>query len=416
LHLADKILPGLTNVADRPRYFSVLCAGAFLAPIDASAPPRVQYQSRLDCILRLERFWALANVLATQSPEHGNELSDSGIRGVTYARIAAESLLKGGSPRSEADFKLLSRQVPYGVVGIYGSVADGMRFIDRKTFTLTPDLGERLAEGFLDQSNMPQVLKKAISSGGDVPVKKLAEWGQNSHVSGELLPIEMECFEDAFLRNPVRARMAAALAKHPFQGDDDNEQKRLARLLSTLTSRQESRDLAESVKTILAYEECFRLLSLGFERLLWLCKNLPAASVTFEDLLGDEVLPTIRESLPAAASRFTNALDTAQSELFMENINRLESARRFIEIATTSCGSNKQLAMAIMEHHDDVQRGKFDRGRRKMPWLEITGNRICLTMTRVGGLNKEATSPESIVPHPYRLASADALNASSEFA
>ena len=33
LFLADKILPGLTNVADRPRYFSVLCAGASLAEV-----------------------------------------------------------------------------------------------------------------------------------------------------------------------------------------------------------------------------------------------------------------------------------------------------------------------------------------------------------------------------------------------
>jgi|688.fasta_scaffold71475_2 hypothetical protein len=414
LLLADKLLPGLTNVADKPRYFSVLCAGAFLAPIDANSPPRVQYQNRLDCILRIERFWALANVLATQSTENIDELSDSGIRGVTYSRNAAESLLRVGSARTDADFKLLSRQVPYGVVGIYGSVADGMRLLDRRTFILTPDLGEKLAEGFIDQSEMPQILRKAIANGGEVPVDKLADWGQRSHVSGDLLPIEGECFRDALIRNPIRARMSAALAQYPFQEDGDTELKRLARLLPTLTSRPENRDLAETVTTILAYEECFRLLTLGFERLLWLCKNLPAASATFEDLAGDEVLPIVREGLPAAASRFTNAMDSGQSDLFKENINRLEPARRFIELATSSCGSNKQLALAIMAHHDDVQRGKFDRGRRKMPWLEITGNRICMTMTKVGGLNKEATSPDDIVPHPYRLASADALIASSE--
>jgi hypothetical protein len=32
LALADKILPGLTNAAGRPRYFPVGCAGSFLAP------------------------------------------------------------------------------------------------------------------------------------------------------------------------------------------------------------------------------------------------------------------------------------------------------------------------------------------------------------------------------------------------
>jgi len=84
LFLADKILPGLTNVADRPRYFSVLCAGAFLADVGVADPPRVQYQKRLDCILRIERFWTLANVLAKEKYAD-DELPVSGIRGVTYA-------------------------------------------------------------------------------------------------------------------------------------------------------------------------------------------------------------------------------------------------------------------------------------------------------------------------------------------
>jgi hypothetical protein len=34
---------------------------------------------------------------------------------------------------------------------------------------------------------------------------------------------------------------------------------------------------------------------------------------------------------------------------------------------------------------------------------------IRLTTTRVGGLNREATTADEIAPHPYRLDSADAL-------
>lgn len=56
LLLADKLLPGSTSVADRPRYSSVICAGAYLAEVDQHDPPRLQYQSRLECILRFERF------------------------------------------------------------------------------------------------------------------------------------------------------------------------------------------------------------------------------------------------------------------------------------------------------------------------------------------------------------------------
>lgn len=67
LFLSDKILPGLTNVADRPRYSSILCAGAFLAEVNPANPPRSQYQKRLDHILRLERCTAPGVALAGHS-------------------------------------------------------------------------------------------------------------------------------------------------------------------------------------------------------------------------------------------------------------------------------------------------------------------------------------------------------------
>src|SRR3989442_12848020 len=61
LFLADKILPGLTNVASFPRSFSILCAGASLAVTDASDTPRRQYQRRLESVCRFKRFWRAAN-------------------------------------------------------------------------------------------------------------------------------------------------------------------------------------------------------------------------------------------------------------------------------------------------------------------------------------------------------------------
>ncbi len=65
---------------------------------------------------------------------------------------------------------------------------------------------------------------------------------------------------------------------------------------------------------------------------------------------------------------------------------------------------------AIVGRHTDIQHGKFDRGRRKMPWIELNDGRITLTMTRAGGMNREATLPEHIQVHPYRLNAADAFN------
>ena len=79
LFLADKILPGLTNVASRPRYFAVLCAGASLCNHSADQSPRELLRARQEIILRFERLWALANVLARPD-------ASGGVRGVTYAQ------------------------------------------------------------------------------------------------------------------------------------------------------------------------------------------------------------------------------------------------------------------------------------------------------------------------------------------
>ena len=414
LLLADKILPGLTNVAARPRYFSILCAGAFLAEVGVADPPRVQYQKRLEYVLRFERFWALANVLASQDGAD-EALSSSGIRGVTYASAKAGTLIRNGSDRTDSDFQLLSRQVPYGVVGIYGAVAEGMRFIDRKTLTLTPDLGERLGEEFLEQTLTPRMLINAVKNGTDVAISKLAEWGARAHIAEKPVPIERRCFTEALHCNPVRSRMARVLSAHPFVDGNDPELYRLSRLLPDLANQTEHRDLYEAVTAILAYEDAYRLAMLGFERLLWLCRyrSSPSAAIKAADMAGDTVLCRVCSELPASVQRLSHALDSATTDLFRQDIHRLQDVRQFLERAAAACGASEMLSVEVMERHSDVQRGKFDNGRRKMPWLEIAAGRISLTMTRVGGLDREATSPAQITPHPYRLASADALNAAS---
>jgi hypothetical protein len=65
LFLADKVLPGLTNAAGRPRYFSVVCAGNLLAP-PGTGNERNNIRMRAERVLLFERFWAAANVLASE--------------------------------------------------------------------------------------------------------------------------------------------------------------------------------------------------------------------------------------------------------------------------------------------------------------------------------------------------------------
>jgi hypothetical protein len=102
-------------------------------------------------------------------------------------------------------------------------------------------------------------------------------------------------------------------------------------------------------------------------------------------------------------------LDSAQSEQFRGDLEVLEDTRRFLERSSSMCDSQESLAQELMIRHGDVQQGKFDHGHRKMSWLNVVSDHISLNMTRVGGLDREATLPGDIAPHPYRLFSADAL-------
>lgn len=406
LFLADKILPGLTNVASRPRYFAVLCAGASLCNHSADQSPRELLRARQEIILRFERLWALANVLARPD-------ASGGVRGVTYAHDYAAELQRRGDTRTKANYRLLSRQPQYGAIGMYASVADGMRFFNREDFTLTPALGEVAAEAFLDETAIPASLRRAIVEDSDVPLSTLVSWGERAHVDAPVKPREADCLREALHYHDVRSRMADLLWHDPYQNDAETELARLARVERILKRSGDHADIREAITCILAYESCYQLALLAFERLLWLCRHHAAASVTLTELAGDSVLRTVKEHLPAQANRWFAALDQASTWGFRENLDRLGDVRRFLESAVGSVADHSAFIEAFLSRHTDIQHGKFDRGRRKMPWLERTDARITLTMARAGGMNREVTRPEQITPHPYRLGAADALLSAS---
>lgn len=411
LLLAEKILPGLTNVADRPRYFSVLCAGASLIEDNSAPTQRKLYQARLDCVMRLERLWGLACVLASESgAESGDEqegaLELGGLRGVTYCQAQAERIRREARSRVDARFTVLSRQMRYGAVGIYGAIADGLRLWDRRTLMPTADLGMRLAEEFWKQADAPESLRRAARGDGDVPMRVLEEWGRRAHVAGQVSSGEAKCLHEALHRDPVRSRMAQALADCPALENDD-ELARLGRITEAFGRQGENMDLRESAATILVYEEAYRVALLAFERLLWLARTLPSGAVTEADLAADGVLERTRKDLPGRVAALVKNLDCGVTSHFRQGLDHLADVRKFLEEAAGACGSSVSLAEKTLDRHSEVQRGKLDRGRRKMPWLERHLGRIALTSTRIGGLGFEATEPADITPHPYRLLAAD---------
>jgi hypothetical protein len=402
--LADKILPGLTNVANRPRYFGMLCAGVALAEVEESAPPKRLYSDRREAVLRLERLWALANVLATDEGR-----SAAGVRGIRYVSEEVSRLKRTGAKSATARFKLLSRQEPYGVLGIYGTIAEGLRFVvERNTFTLSPDAGDALAAAFIDETEMPLAVKRAVREDSDVSTSVLAAWGERAHISVSPGKEEARHLAEALHRNPVRSRTSRILSSAPSE-EDEAELARIKRIHKSIADDGADADLKDAFEAILGFEECYRVLMLGFERLLWLCRSATNAVLPREQLRGDKVILDVCRLLPSAAQRFSRVFGKPRTNHLLSEIERIQDARLFIERGAAACDSPSLLCDALLARHVDVQHGKFDRGRRKMPWIESSAAGLSLTTTRSGGLTFEARLPNEINPHSYRLVAADAL-------
>lgn len=407
LFLADKILPGLTNVASRPRYFSVLCAGASLAGADGLGSARERFEVRREAVLRFERLWVLANVIATQEAAGGeDELPLLGLRGLNYVRDHVSDLYERRAGQCSANFRMLVRQAAYGVLGIYGTVAEGMALIDKKELRLTADLGERLATGFLDETEVPDEVRRAARENRPVGWEILAAWGARAHIAAPATRTEARMVSEILHRDPTRSRMARLLETYPYLHGDESEQERLTRAAQAMEQDVKNQDLYETTRLILAYEVAYRWAQLALERLIWLCKRV--AVVDSAAVSRDEILRLVCDNLPGAVGQFVAALEGGQTEYFRRNRARLDDVHHFLLDAAAACDSPLSLMRSVLARHADVQHGKFDRGRRKMPWIEQVGERLCLTMTQVGGLQYEAASSDDIAAHPYRLAAADA--------
>lgn len=411
LFLADKILPGLTNVASRPRYFGLLCAGAKLADVSISLSPRQAYEERMQAILRLERLWALANVLARNEAEDA-QLPTSGLRGVSYAERKARDISKERSLRTTGEFKLLSRQVTYGAVGIYGSIAQVLHFWDRKMLLPTPDLGDPLGAAFITETQMPRQIRKAASEPRERKVNTtvLRDWGARSHVSAPVGAVEAKCLHEAAYRQPVRARMLELLADVP-RCPGETELDRMARVVALATQQVRFNDLADAMQAILAYEEAYRWLLLAFERVLYLGRE--HMIIAPRNMRRDAVLQDVCANLPGIVKSALERLDgEGKTDHFQLNLERIRDVAVFLSLSAEACSDPVKLVHCLLMRHTDIQHGKIDRGRRKAPWIVRQGQGLSMTMRDVGLIdNPESTG--QVIPHPYRLASADALILSS---
>jgi hypothetical protein len=405
LRIAEILLPGMTNVAEFPRYFEILCAGAHLAELDGAEPPTHQRRIRQEAIMRLERLWALANVFAFSGKE---SRTLSGLRGVTFAQRQAALLLGQGLASAGTDYKLLASQARYGVIGIYSAVAENVKLIYRKNLELTPGLGEPLAEAFLQATQLPPAIRRAVKGGGDVSIRLLASWGDRAHLHGEYSLGEAQHFYEMLHLDQNRSRFANTLEDWPRLAGED-EQSRLQRIASRLEGDAENFDLLEAVTLAIRYEACYRLAQLVLERLIYLCRSRTnsTGTVALNEIDGDAVIQLAMDRLPRTTRRLAKHMVECKADRIKGGLSQLSNVVEFLEGAASACTSPSALAQEVLRRHKDIQHGKFDSGRRKMPWVQLDDGKLSLTLGRVGGLDFEPLDPLDIRPHPYRLASAD---------
>jgi len=373
-----------------------------LAAQSEEGPPRRRYEARRESVLRTERLWALANELASgeTAPER------SPIRGITYVRTARRRLTEKGERVTDGNYQLLSRQGPYGALGIYGAVASALRFLDStRTLEATPDLGLRLGEAFIAETAMPDQVRRCIKDGRPIGLDTLAAWGKRASVGGNPGQEEAACLSEAMAADPVRKRMGHLLANCPDRGN--GEQARMAAILRRLKDGEE-RDLAAAMRAIIPFESACRSLRLVLERLLWHCDHSPLYQGTADAVAADaEVVGALRR-LPDAAAAYAAALETSVDVTSSPGTDRLLDVGRLFAEAAAAPDSGT-LARVVQRRHADVQHGKVDGGRRKTPWVVVYAGGFVLTAGMAADRLRTEPSMDTVAPHPYRFSAADNL-------
>lgn len=252
---------------------------------------------------------------------------------------------------------------------------------------------------------MPPVLKAAVATQGPVSLAALAKWGEAAHINAEPSPVEVVVFREALEANDTRRRMALLLNEHRAQ-DDEPEIARLRRVLQAIAGTDQHVDLRESLRAIVAFEECFRLVSLVFLRMLWFCQAKEPFEIGVPAAGEDSTVRSVFERLPHAVAGLEAAVEQGETPAFVAHLDRMKDIRAFLGGAS-ACEKPTALVEAILLRHRDVQAGKFEGGRRKSPWIEVREGRIAPTFTTATNVGRAPETIDDVPAHPFRTGAAD---------
>ena len=395
--LAEKILPGLTNVASRPRYLSVYCAALVIAEddVDLSGLERERRQQKREMMMQLERLWTLSCVLGGEAEP---SIPESGIRGLRYVQAHVRKMRAG----SDGSFKLLLQQARYGMLGIYGSLADKLKLVANADLQLT-EPGRKLGEAFLQETRLPPAIRGAVWKPRTIDRDTLADWGRRAHVNGALGEKEAALLVELVEQDPTRERMCAHLQANPLH-DGETELHRLERVAVVLNASTDQ-GLAEAVRAILAYENAYRSIVLTFQRVLLQCQSEPFR-FDLAKASSDAVIPAMFANASAIHAQLDRAFSDASTAAFAQGSERAADVRGFVgDVAAAKTPSD--FVATILERHRRVLNARVAGGRSKMPWLEVVDGVVKPTLAIAQQVRDNLDTPEAILAHPFRTFAAD---------
>ena len=389
--IATALLPGVTTITSRVRYLSWICAGLRLLDELPNGPSGGRAgRARRQEVLGWERLLALATGMYAKSV--GATEYDSPwrrLRGVSYVRRAVDEGIR--SPR----FPMLRNQVGVGGVGTYWVTLVAGGLVESDSGALTPR-GDDLGDVFLRHSATPDRKSLLRVVGGEqitFSESVLVKWGRSSHL-GAATKRERRLLADALLEPEAHRRMAMAARATGATASDGNSFRLLARHL-----RKQHDSLATQLSAVLAvalsFEGLHRDLLYRFNQVL-AAGSRGLVRPTATEFAGR------RRSLEKRADSLQKALATHQDQLPSSVATAVCAFSLAVE-NTVRAGSDKELALNLIRHHERVQAGKLDASRQpKLPWAEVRGAQI--VVARRHALEHGPVGPDSNqLTHPYRI-------------
>jgi hypothetical protein len=419
LALADQLFPEMTAAANQATYFPMLCAGLWIAESEGKEerPGAAGRRQRVEIALRFERLWALSCALAEQRAgnDSGGERSTdmtAGLRGIRYIERELERLTQARAKETGSEFAVLAQQYRYGAFGIYGSVAQALRLLEKTTLVPTPAFGEALGQSFLETTAEPRLrndLKRAACDPkARIGLSTLAAWGAKAHAGARLSGDARKRLRQAVLGN-LRRRQMLELVEEVFEkwSGEWSDRTLLGACVTWLEERQEQESsLIASLRAALAYDAFLREVLLVFERMLWLCGKTDEAELSV--VFADEVVTGAAERI---AERARDLLATVERLLELGNTDLAARGRGVVELARyfASGPPVAESVRQVIGRHARIQWGKLERGRPKQAWLIERDGRFALTSARFVLRTAEPTSAGDVHAPDWRFRAALSL-------